>query len=428
MELEKVLSSINTYLKDKDGQLQFFVPGIDDVPVSGTKFSNMDILTLVEAAMSGWITEGKYSQSFARKLCKFTKIHHAVLCNSGSSANLLAMEAMKETYKVPYHSLVVTSALAFPTTVAPILQAGFIPQFVDVDYRTLNPDPYTLISLASDPGVRGLIISHTLGFPLDLREVAKEYHDRNKFVIEDCCDALGSNVGDDHVGQSGDVATLSFFPAHHLSTGEGGAVLTNNGRLMRIIESYSNWGRDCWCKPGENNTCGKRFDYKFDNLPDHFDHKYVWARPGYNMKMTDLQAALGSSQMNKIYEITTRRKNNYYFLLHGFEQMKGFYDVFGTIENPFSFSPFGFPINCLKVDRSKIIAFLEDRKIRTRPVFSGNITRHPMMQPVNYVTKGGLNGADFVMENTFWIGCHPELKTEQLVYVLDTFEEFLKTL
>lgn len=430
MELEKVLSTVNLYLKDKDAQLGLFVPGFDEVPVSGTKFSNVDILMLVNAAMSGWITEGQYCKDFARKLCKFTKLHHAVLCNSGSSANLLAMEALKERYEVPSYSLIVTSALAFPTTVAPILQAGLIPYFVDVDHRTLNPDPYTLINLASNPDVRGLIISHTLGFPIDLREVAAEYHRCHKFVIEDCCDALGSTVGESHVGHCGDAATLSFFPAHHISTGEGGAVLTNDGRLMRIIESYSNWGRDCWCKPGEDNTCGKRFDYQFEHLPEHYDHKYVFSRIGYNMKMTDLQAALGSSQMNRIYEIVVRRKNNYYFLLHRFEQIEGFYDVFQTVENPFSFSPFGMPISCINknVRRSEVIKFLEDHKIRTRPVFSGNITKQPMMDHPSYMQKNGLDGCNFVMENTFWIGCHPELKTAQLTYVLDTFEEFLTKL
>jgi len=336
--------------------------------------------------------------------------------------------ALRETYEIPQHSLIVTTALSFSTTVAAILHAGFIPYFVDSDRDTLNPNPDDLIWLADDPKVRGLIITHTLGFPIDLKRVVDAYHKRNKFVIEDCCDALGSCVYDGHVGMLGDAATFSFFPAHQISTGEGGAVLTNDGKLFDIIRSYRNWGRDCWCLPGDENTCGKRFDWDFPKLPENYDHKYIFTRPGFNFQMTDLQGALGSSQMDRIWEITTRRKNNYYFLMKGLSGMTLFNDFFSTIENPYSFSPFGFPINCFGVPRSDIVRFLEDRKIRTRPVFAGNITRQPMMQSVNYMTKNGLSGADFIMDNTFWIGCHPELGTAQLTFVLDSFEEYLKKL
>lgn len=427
MEIEHILSDVGVYMKEKNNPVSF-VPFDDEVPVSGTKFDRMDIIQLVNVALSGWVTEGKYCKEFARKLCKFTGIRHAVLCNSGSSANLLAMIALKETYKVPEHSLIATSALAFSTTVAAILHAGFIPYFVDAQPDSLNPDPVDLMVLASSPSVKGLIITHTLGFPVDLRKVVDEYHRLGKFVIEDCCDALGSFAGDKHVGMLGDAATFSFFPAHHVSTGEGGAVLMNDGKLFEVVRSYNNWGRDCWCKPGEKNTCGKRFDQDFPKLPEHYDHKYIFTRAGYNFQMTDLQGALGSSQMDRIEEITKRRKANYNYYKTNLNKLVGFSDAFGTIESDFSFSPFGFPIICYKVKRDRVIEFLEERNIRTRPIFAGNITRQPVMYPINYTQRNGLNGANFIMENAFWIGCHPELRTSQLDFVIESFDEFLEKL
>lgn len=425
MEIEHILSDVGAYMKDKNST-HVFTPFDDEVPVSGTRFDRMDIIQLVNVALSGWVTEGKYCKEFMRKLCKFTGIRHAVLCNSGSSANLLAMMALKETYKVPDKSLIATTALSFSTTVAAILHAGFIPFFVDSNRNTLNPNNDDLILLADDPYVKGLIITHTLGFPIDLKEVAEAYHRQGKFVIEDCCDALGSFVREEHVGTLGDAATFSFFPAHHISTGEGGAVLMNDGRLFDVVRSYSNWGRDCWCKPGEENTCKKRFDQDFPKLPEHYDHKYIFTRAGYNFQMTDLQGALGSSQMDRIGEITIKRRNNYDYYKRNLFNIFGFKKLFSLIENDFSFSPFGFPITCIKVKRDKIVRFLEERNIRTRPLFAGNITRQPMLQHINYSQKNGLDGANFIMENTFWIGCHPELKTSQLAFVVDSFDEFME--
>ncbi len=423
MELEQVLSHANLYLKGLD--VKPFIPFEDEVPVSGTKFDRMDILQLVNVALSGWVTEGRYCKEFSRKLSKFTGIRHAILCNSGSSANLLAMTALKELYDVSDKSLIVTTALSFATTVSAILHSGFIPYFIDSNRDTLNPDQNDMISLADDPNVRGLIITHTLGFPIDLKEVVDEYHKRNKFVIEDCCDAIGSFIGGEHVGKLGDIATFSFFPAHQISTGEGGAVMTNNGKLMDIIRSYRNWGRDCWCLPGDENTCNKRFSWEFPKLPVQYDHKYTFTRAGFNFQMTDLQGALGSSQMDRIDIITVRRRNNFNYLLRGLKQ---FEDSLSFVQSPYHFSPFGFPVTCFKVERADLVRFLESRKIRTRPVFAGNITRQPMLQPINYMQKNGLRGADYIMENTFWIGCHPELGKPQLDFVIDSFCEFMSEL
>lgn len=431
MEKAEILAGVLNYETNRLGHKKF-VPYEDSVPVSGGVLSPEDIANLVEVALDGWVTEGHQCAEFAQKLKRYTGIRHAVLCNSGSSANLLAMSALVDKYKIVSHPLVVTSALAFQTTVAPIIQCGMIPLFVDVDWKTLNPNANLLVDLAERKDVKGIILAHTLGFPIrEMEMIANAYHERGKFVIEDCCDALGACVNDKYsVGSFGDAATFSFFPAHQLTTGEGGAVLTNDGRLFADLRSYCNWGRDCWCKPGEENMCGKRFNWKFKNLPDHFDHKYVITKIGYNLKMTDMQAAIGNSQMNRIEEIVRERLVNYYYLLDGFKQIpnftKSFYVVHET-EPVFTSSPFGVPVICIPeyVDRSDLISFLDKRKIQTRPLFTGNITKHPMMEHINYESHGALSGCTAIMNNAFWLGCHPELSTNQLDFVLQSFDDYL---
>jgi CDP-6-deoxy-D-xylo-4-hexulose-3-dehydrase len=425
--LEGVLNYERKILKPKK-----FVPYETPVPVSGSILSPEDIANLVETALTGWVTEGQQCAEFSQKLKKYTGIHHCVLCNSGSSANLLAMSALIDKYQVPKNSLIVTSALAFQTTIAPIIQKGMIPLFVDVDWHTLNPDVNLLMDLAERKDVKGIIIAHTLGFPIRKMElVANYYHERGKFVIEDCCDALGACVDDkNHVGVFGDAATFSFFPAHQLTTGEGGAVLTNDGKLFAVLRSYCNWGRDCWCKPGEENTCGKRFDWDFPKLPSHFDHKYIITKIGYNLKMTDMQAAIGNSQINRISEIIRERLGNYYYLLDGFKDIPNFTKTFYVVhetEPMFTSSPFGVPVICMPgvVERADLISFLDKRKIQTRPLFTGNITKHPMMQHVNYESHGALSGCNTIMEHAFWLGCHLELSLAQLDFVLQSFDDYL---
>lgn len=431
MEKSEILDGVLHY-ETKRLEPKEFVPFRDVVPVSGGVLSPEDITVLVETVLTGWVTEGRHCSEFSQKLKKYTGMRHVVLCNSGSSANLLAMTALVDRYKSPRNSLVVTSAMAFQTTIAPIIQNGLIPLFVDVDWHTLNPDPTVLMDLAERKDVSGLILAHTLGFPIrEIASIAKHYKALGKFVIEDCCDALGAYVDGDHlVGTFGNASTLSFFPAHQLTTGEGGAVLTNDGRLFADIRSYCNWGRDCWCKPGEENACNKRFDWKFPNLPEHFDHKYVITKVGYNLKMTDMQAAIGNSQMNRIEEIVRTRLVNYYYLLDGFKQIpnftKSFYVVHET-EPLFTSSPFGCPVICdpKVVDRADLIDFLFKRKIQTRPLFTGNITKHPMMDSVNYESQGLLDGCNKLMNDAFWLGCHPELTNSQLDFVLQSFDDYL---
>lgn len=428
MEKTEILEGVLNYER-KLSEPKKFVPYETPIPVSGGVLSPEDIASLVETALTGWVTEGQRSIEFSQKLKSYTGIHHVVLCNSGSSANLLAMSALVEKYAPPKNSLVVTSALAFQTTVAPIIQCGLTPYFVDIDWKTLNPHTEQLLDLACRKDVKGIIIAHTLGFPiLDMELIAKYYHENGKFVIEDCCDALGATINNLHVGSFGDAATLSFFPAHQITCGEGGAVLTNDGRLFNDVRSYCNWGRDCWCKPGEENICGKRFDWEFPHLPPHFDHKYVITKIGYNLKMTDMQASIGSSQMNRIDEIIEKRLFNYYYLVDGFKSIPNFTKSFYVTHEPepSTSSPFGCPVICFPeyVNRADLINFLNKCKIQTRPLFTGNITRHPMMEHVNYSTAP-LRGCDVIADNAFWLGVHPELTIEQLDFVLQSFDDYL---
>ena len=428
MDKERILENVINYLSQHDKK-EPFIKGETEVPVSGGQLSYFDIMNIVDAALDGWVTEGKWAERFKKELTSYTGYHHAVLCNSGSSANLLALTAIKEKYDVLDKRLVITSALAFPTTVAPIIQAGLIPVFVDIDIETLNPNVYHIEdAIKFRKPIAGVMLAHTLGFPYQAREIDKLCKDNGLFFIQDECDCLGAKLQDGtQLSEFGDVATLSFFPAHQLTTGEGGAVLCNDGRLMRAVESYSNWGRDCWCHPGENNLCGKRFGYKFPKLPKGYDHKYITTRIGYNMKMTELQAALGTSQMGRIKEIVHLRRMNYTYLKSELQKLPLFHNVFTLFRGPILSSPFGLPIMVKSwvANKNDIIKFLEDRNIKTRPIFSGNITRQPMMEHFPYDQVGDLHNCDEVMNNAFWLGVHPELSEEQLDYVIESFADFL---
>ena len=432
MDKEEVLENVINYLRQKDKE-EPFIKGEDEVPVSGGKLLLNDILNMVDAALDGWVTESKWAEEFRHALGEYTGNRNVVLCNSGSSANLLAISALKERYGLRNGDIVVTSALAFSTTVAPIIQAGLIPCFVDINLYTLNPDPETIEKAVRSRKARGVVLAHTLGFPYDIKRVDEICRDNNIFLLQDCCDALGARTKEGtQLSEYSDVSTLSFFPAHQITTGEGGAVLCNNGRLFNIIRSYANWGRDCWCKPGDSNTCGKRFEWKFewkfDKLPDGYDHKYIYSRVGYNMKMTELQAALGVSQMAKIKTIVHLRRMNYIYLKSNLKCIPNFSDYFTLFRSPILSSPFGFPIMVKSengITRNQVVSFLEERKIRTRPIFSGNITFQPMMRPIPYDTAGYLTNCTTIMNDAFWCGIHPELSTAQLDYVIESFADFL---
>jgi len=425
MEKERILENVINYLCEKD-QPKLFVKGESEVPVSGGKLSNFDILQLVNCALDGWITESKWSDKFRKELTCYTGFHHAVLCNSGSSANLLAMNGVKEHYNITYPATVLTSALAFPTTVAPIFQTGLIPCFIDIDLATLNPSLNTIQHAIEEKKPAGIILAHTMGFPYNAEKIHEICKAHDMFFIQDCADALGANTADGKsLSEFGDCATLSFFPAHQILTGEGGTILCNSGRLFNTIRSYSSWGRECVCKPGESNSCGKRFDQQNPNMPEHYDHKYIFVRIGYNLKMTDLQAAIGLSQMGRIKEIVRDRRTHYKFLWAGLTNIPKFYDHFSLFHCPSNSSPFGFPVLVKNNNRYKFVQFMETRKIRTRPIFAGNITRQPMLAHGGYDWMGILENADNVMENAVWIGVQPELSIEQLEYVVESFADYI---
>jgi len=402
-----------------------YIPG-DEIPVSGAIIDYSDILAVVTAALGGWFTEGKISKEFGKELCKYVDSHHVTLCNSGSSASLLAISALKE--RCWRKGKVITCATGFPTTVAPIIQNGMVPLFVDVDPQTLNADEEQVDEALLNPDVCGIIMAHTLGFPFDSLEVGLSAARLGKWFVEDIADALGAEITDMRVGTFGDASVISFFPAHHITTGEGGAVFTNDGKLKKIIDSYCSWGRDCWCLPGSDNTCGKRFKQEWETLPEGWDHKYTFTRLGYNLKITELQSALGLSQMNKIDKFVSERRKNFEYLL---VNLVDFQDELEFVKVPFyaNPSPFGFPITVKPnplFNRNNMVKFLESRKIRTRPVFGGNLTRHPAFVKDRIYTPYSLEGSDYVMNNTFWIGCHPALTQAHLDYVIETIKEYFE--
>lgn len=423
-----------------------------EVPVSGKLITAEDILKGIEAVMDGWFTDGgRFCDEFSDKLKKYIGVSHCSLVNSGSSANLLAVTAIKDFYTIDKdHNKVVTCATGFPTTISAIVHAGLVPYFIDVNPKTLNPDTNIMLEALSRDDIVGIIQAHTLGFPFDAKAI-REYCDAHgKFFIEDCSDALGAEIYGEKVGIFGHASTLSFYPAHQITAGEGGAVLTNDGKLMRQVEVYRDWGRSCWCEPGHDNTCNNRFGWKWANLPEGYDHKYTYIKFGYNLKMTEMQAALGSSQMDKIDEFVYWRWKNYQHLHIELDDLSDeiidgayqdnlftFYDYLSkgySLSRDFSawydvkLSPFGFPITVTtdKFTRKELVDYLEENGVVTRPVFAGNITRQPMFDNVEYEVHGDLSGSDYVMERTFWVGCAPLLTQEQLDYVVTVFDEFFK--
>lgn len=425
MNKRTIFDSINAWRDEQE--LHPFVRGKSEVPVSGAVISNDDIISVVDAALDGWFTEGKWAARFSDALAKYVGVKHAILCNSGSSADLLAISAISEkkrTHEIMRKHYAITCATGFPTTIAPCVQNGLIPIFIDIDPKTLNPRLEDVLDALAEGNAAAVILAHTLGFPIHgidiIRDACKNL---DAYLIEDTCDGLGGEWGDKKLGSYGNLSTLSFFPAHQITTGEGGAVLTDDDELAELVRSYRDWGRDCHCLPGQTNTCGKRFEQQFGALPYGYDHKYVFSRFGYNLKMTELQAALGWSQAQRIDEFKQKRQDNYLYFMGGLNSLQDK----GLIQYPYlpAFSsPFGFPITTDQ--RGKLVQFLENRKIRTRPVFAGNITRHPMFDHVYYETFGNLSGSDYVMNHTFWVGCHPALTKEMLDWTIECIWEFFK--
>lgn len=427
MKKYDLLEQIREYANDVFSNKNKFIAGVSYVPASGAIISPEDIVSVCNTVLDGWFTEGKASKNFSELLSDYLGISHIALCNSGSSANLIALLAVKDQYKINHRKKVITCATGFPTTIAPIIQAGLVPLFIDAEPKTLNPNIQTIRSLLERDDVAGIIQAHTLGFPFDVVSVCEFCVKNEKFFIEDSCDSLGSAVDDELVGRFGDIATFSYFPAHILTMGEGGALATSSEQIYKLICSYRNWGRDCQCLPGQNNVCGRRFEHKWKNLPSGYDHKYTFTKVGYNLQITDMQAALGVSQFQNLQEFIDMRKYNYQYLLDGLIEFSEHLQFVEPLPNSEPV-PFGFPISVISTATTKkdFVAYLEQNKIHTRPLFAGNIVRQPMMENVQYRIAEDLSGSDWIMEHTFWIGCHPELTSAHLDYVLDTIYKYFK--
>ena len=408
-----------------------FQPGVSPVPVSGKVIDAADISSVVESALDGWFTTGRFAKDFERKLARFVGVRGASLVNSGSSANLLALAALTSPKlgdrRLKPGDEVITVAAGFPTTVNPIIQNRLVPVFVDVTLPSYEID-VTQLEAARSTKTRAIMIAHTLGNVFDLDAVTAFARKYDLWLIEDCCDALGSTWKGRHVGTFGDVATVSFYPAHHITLGEGGAVLTDKPNLQLLIESFRDWGRDCWCEPGKDNTCGKRFDWQLGSLPCGYDHKYTYSHIGYNLKATDMQAALGASQITKLPEFVKRRKENFRHLFRALQPLE---DVLVLPEATPGADPswFGFPIGVRETapfNRQDLVRTLEARKIGTRLLFAGNLLRQPAYESCEHRVVGELKNTDFAMNNVFWIGVYPGLTNEMLDHVAETVFSFVR--
>ena len=408
---------------------KIFVGGESPVPPSGKVVGAKERQLMVEASLDAWLTTGRFNDEFQSRLAKYFGVEHLLTTVSGSAANLLALAALTSPKlgerQVKAGDEVITVAAGFPTTVNPAIQYGLVPVFVDVDIPTYNIDPRLIEDAVSDK-TKVIMIAHTLGNPFDLTEIRRIADKYNLWLVEDCCDALGSTYNGQKVGTFGDIATVSFYPAHHITMGEGGAVFTNSKELITLVESFRDWGRDCYCAPGCDDTCGKRFDQQLGSLPHGYDHKYTYSHVGYNMKISDMQAACGLAQMDRVEVLVQQRKDNFKYLHELLDSCSEFMELPEATPNSDP-SWFGFPITLKEtagVSRVDLLKFLDGAKIGSRLLFAGNLTRQPYFESVNYRISGELTNTDRVMNQTFWVGIYPGLGQEHLNYVASKFEEF----
>ncbi|WP_131741587.1 lipopolysaccharide biosynthesis protein RfbH [Actinomadura roseirufa] len=428
-QLEHILDEVRKY--HQEGQdARAFVPGVTEIWPSGAVLDEEDRVALVEAALGMSIAAGKLSRRFERDFARRLQRRKAHMTNSGSSANLLAVSALTshllEDRRARPGDEVITVAAGFPTTVNPILQNGLVPVFVDIDLPTYNTTPER-VAAAIGPRTRAIIMAHTLGNPFQVAEIAQLAEDHDLLLIEDNCDAVGSTYDGRLTGTFGDMTTVSFYPAHHITTGEGGCVLTSNLALARVIESLRDWGRDCWCEPGESDTCHKRFGYQMGTLPAGYDHKYIFSHVGYNLKSTDIQAALGLSQLAKVDEFCAARRRNWQRLRAALDGLPWLVLPEATPRSDPSW--FGFVLTvdpAAPFGRAALVDFLENRKIGTRRLFAGNLTRHPAYLDRPHRIAGDLTNSDLVTEHTFWVGVYPGLTDEMIDYVAASITEFVQ--
>jgi CDP-6-deoxy-D-xylo-4-hexulose-3-dehydrase len=411
-------------------QPEAFVAGQTAVPPSGKLIGPEELKLMVEASLDGWLTTGRFNAQFEHALGRYLGVPHVLTVNSGSSANLVAFSTLTSPRlgdrAIRPGDEVIGVAAGFPTTVNPILQFGAVPVFVDVDIPTYNIDP-AKIEAAIGPRTRAIMLAHTLGNPFNLDVVTALCRKHGLWLIEDCCDALGSTWNGRKVGTFGDIGTLSFYPAHHITMGEGGAVFTRHPELAKIAESFRDWGRDCHCAPGKDNSCGKRFCQRLGTLPAGYDHKYTYSHLGYNLKITDMQAACGVAQLGKVEAFVEARKRNFASLHERLRDCEEFL-VLPQATPGSDPSWFGFPITLREnapVSRHELVTYLEQERVGTRLLFAGNLTRQPYMQGCNYRVSGELTNTDVVMERTFWIGVQPALSEDMLGHAADSIARYL---
>lgn len=427
---EQIRALVKEYYAAEFGESSF-VAGEMPVAVSGKCFDASELEHLVDASLDGWFTTGRFAARFEREFARFMGVRNALLVNSGSSANLLALSSLTSPSlgerQLRPGDEVITVAAGFPTTVNPIVQNGLVPVFVDIQVPTYNVET-TQLEAALSSRTKAIVLAHTLGNPFALDEVMSFATKHGLWVIEDCCDAVGSAYKGRHVGTFGDFATTSFYPAHHITMGEGGCVLTQSPALKKIAESFRDWGRDCWCDPGKSNTCGKRFEWKLGELPAGYDHKYIYSHIGYNLKATDMQAALGVAQLAKLPDFIEARRRNFASLHEALRDLDEIFILPAATANSQP-SWFGFPIAIRKeapISRNQVIAFLESRKIATRLLFGGNLLRQPAYRNVKCRAIGDLPNTDFVMNNVFWIGLFPGINQSMIDYVAESFHALPK--
>jgi len=426
----KILELVNKYSQISHIKKEFQA-GKSLVPCSGRVYGSEELEMLVSSSLDFWLTTGRFNEKFEKELEKFLGVNFVSTNNSGSSANLLALTSLTSSQfgdkALAPGDEVISVAACFPTTVNPIIQNNLIPVFVDIEFPTYNIDP-SLIEDAITEKTKCIMLAHTLGNPFDLNTVMKLAKKYDLWVVEDCCDALGSKYDGKNVGTFGDVGTVSFYPAHHITTGEGGATFTNNAQIKRIIESFRDWGRDCYCAPGLSNTCGRRFSQNFEGLPEGYDHKFTYSNVGYNLKFTDMQAAVGLSQLERINYFINKRKEHFKWLLDNFCSLEEYFVLPEATKNS---DPawFGFPL-LIKENSSfslnELNLFLTSKGVDTRPIFAGNITKQPYFRNLEYRIQGDLKNSDVLMNRSFWIGVYPGLTEEMLEYVFKTIREFVK--
>ncbi len=427
---DEILEKVKEYCKLFHGEKEF-TAGETKIPFAGRIYDEDEMVNLVDSSLDFWLTSGRYAEEFESEFAEYMEQSYSLLVNSGSSANLVALSTLTSPKlgekRLKHGDEVITVAAGFPTTVNPIIQNGLIPVFVDVEIGTYNIKVDELEKALSEK-TKAIMIAHTLGNPFDLDGVVDFCKKHGLFLIEDCCDAVGSRYNGEMVGTFGDLSTTSFYPAHHMTMGEGGAVLTNNPIYYRLAVSFRDWGRDCYCDPGSDNTCGKRFKMQFGSLPYGYDHKYVYGHIGYNLKVTDMQAAVGMAQLKKLPNFVEKRKENFNKLWDGLSVFQNYLILPVATKNSDP-SWFGFPITVKengKFSKNEIVEYLENNKIMTRQLFAGNMTRQPAYQDIECRIIGNLENTDYIMNNTFFIGVYPGINDMKIDYIVGVFKKFFE--